>query len=442
MTDPDAGTESFHLDIEITDEALTDWLRELPDDQLAARVEDTLRAGHLVLNLVQAAAGEDQMARYFRPVTERMDDLKGTLDEIMERAQKSQRLGEIGEEIVTRQLEASFPSDSFKVVSDQAGEADIEARFDLGPLPETEARVEVKLYSRDVPGAELDKFRRDLKTTGVKYGLLVSLSSRLTGVRGPLFIEDTGDYTAVFLPNAGLDGVRLMAATAMLKAIILYHARSDAARRVPAAAVERAWDRINTEIEQIEKIVRDVDSFRASIRKAEAVMTRNMNDLADNATLIHANLHTTVRNLTVHLYDELVALPSEERKPALKSPTPADTVLAELDRLEKERDKRAGAFRRLHEAVTKAGHEISLDDEGVWHILRDGEEKAHTEVTKTRVDVVFPVTETTIELETAIEKQKSDTIVVSGSDLEAFAKRVGERLSGKKKAAKRRRKKS
>ena len=97
MTDPDAATESFNLDIEITDEALTEWLRELPDDQLAARVEDTLRAGHLVLNLVQAAAGEDQMARYFRPVTERMDDLKGTLDEIMERAQKSQRLGEIGD---------------------------------------------------------------------------------------------------------------------------------------------------------------------------------------------------------------------------------------------------------------------------------------------------------------------------------------------------------
>jgi len=33
MTDPDAGTESFHLDIEITDEGLVDWLRELPDDQ-------------------------------------------------------------------------------------------------------------------------------------------------------------------------------------------------------------------------------------------------------------------------------------------------------------------------------------------------------------------------------------------------------------------------
>jgi hypothetical protein len=440
MTDPDAGTEFFHIDVEITDEALVEWLRELPDDQLAARVEDTLRAGHIVLNLVQAAAGEEQMARYFRPVTERMDDLKDTLDEIMERAQKSQRLGEIGEEIVTRQLEASFPGDSFKVVSEQAGEADIEARFDLDPLPETEARVEVKLYSRDVPGPELEKFRRDLKRTGVRYGLMVSLSSRLTGVRGPLFVEDTVDYTAVFLPNAGLDGVRLMAATAMLKAIILYHARSAAARRVPAAAVERAWDRINTEIEQIEKTVRDVDTFRQSIRKAEAVMTRHMNDLADDATLIHANLHTAVRNLTVHLYDELVALPSQERKPALKRPTPADTILAELDRLQNAGDKRAAAFRRLHEAVTRAGHEILIGDDGSWRIVSGGKEQAHAEVTKTRVDVVFPITDATIELDTVVEKQKGDTIVVSGGDIEAMAKRVGERLGGKKNPAKRRKK--
>jgi basic membrane lipoprotein Med (substrate-binding protein (PBP1-ABC) superfamily) len=73
--------------------------------------------------------------------------------------------------------------------------------------------------------------------------------------------------------------------------------------------------------------------------------------------------------------------------------------------------------------------------------LSEGEAKAHTEVTKTRVDVVFPITDGRTELDTAVEKQKSDTIVVSGSDLEAMAKRVAERLSGKKKAPKRRKKK-
>ena len=74
MTDTASEADIFRLDIEISDQNLVEWLRELPEDQLASRVEDTLRAGHLVLNLVQAAAGEDQMARYFRPVTDRMED--------------------------------------------------------------------------------------------------------------------------------------------------------------------------------------------------------------------------------------------------------------------------------------------------------------------------------------------------------------------------------
>jgi hypothetical protein len=427
MTDTASEADIFRLDIEISDQNLVEWLRELPEDQLASRVEDTLRAGHLVLNLVQAAAGEDQMARYFRPVTDRMEDLKDTLDDIMVRAQKSQRLGEIGEDVVVRQLKESFPGDTFTVISDQAGEADIDARFDLEPHAEATAKVEVKLYSNDVPTPELEKFRRDLKQTGVRYGLMVSLSSRLTGVRGPLFVEETGDYTAVFLPNAGLDGVRLMAATALLKAIILYHARSAAARRVPAAAIERAWDRVNAEIEQIEAIVRDVDSFRALVRKAEAEMTEHMNNLADSATWIHAKLHTAVRNLTGHLYDELAGLPTEERAPRLAPPTSADAVLAELDRMDGEKDKRAPAFRRIYEVVTNADHQILIDDDG-WHILGNGEEKGHTTVTKTRVDVVFTVTDSKVEIDRSIEKLKDDTVIVNGKDIDAMAKRVAERL--------------
>jgi hypothetical protein len=92
--------------------------------------------------------------------------------------------------------------------------------------------------------------------------------------------------------------------------------------------------------------------------------------------------------------------------------------------------------------VTTAGHEILLDDQGGWHIVSGGKEKARVGVTKTRIDVVFPITKTTIELDTAVEKQKGDTIVVSGSDLEAMAKRVGERLTGEKKPIKRGKKKS
>jgi hypothetical protein len=71
-------------------------------------------------------------------------------------------------------------------VSGKAQEADIRAYFDVGDEQPVEARIEVKLYTNDVPSAELDKFRRDLKKTGVRFGLMVSMASRLTGMQTPL----------------------------------------------------------------------------------------------------------------------------------------------------------------------------------------------------------------------------------------------------------------
>lgn len=431
MPDPGNGIDAFHLEIDITDEALVEWLEELPDDQVAARVEDTLRAGHFVLNLVQAAAGEEQMARYFRPVTDQMGRLEGTLEEIMRRAQKSQRLGEIGQNIVASQLTDAFPGDEFIDVSGKAEEADLRALFDVGAETPVEARIEVKLYSDDVPSKEIQKFRRDLEKTGIRYGLMVSLSSRLTGINTPLKIEETEGFTAVFVPDAGLDGLSLLRAAATLKAIILYHARAEAASRVSVSAIEQAWARLSSEVDELQAIARQVAGFRDAVRRAQEDLSAQLTALADRATESDIRLRHSVERLTGRLYEELAALPAEGGPPSLPTPTPKQEVLAALVRLEKDNDKRAAAFRRLYETVSKTDHEVLVDQEGTWRIIRDGEERASTRSTKTRVDVVFPVTGT-VELETAIEKHKGDEVIVDGKDVEAMAKRVGERLGGKK----------
>jgi hypothetical protein len=254
----DIDVPSFKLRVEITDPNLVAWLEEIPEEHLGARVQDTLRAGHFVLNLVQAAAGEEQMSRYFRPVTDQMERLEGTLEDIMGRARVSQQIGKLGEQFAVNQLTEAFPGDRFDDVSDKSQEADIRAYFDVGDEQPVEARIEVKLYSDDVPTAQLDKFRRDLRKTGVRFGLMVSMASRLTGMKTPLKIEEVEGALAVFVSRAGLDGVRLIAAAAMLKAIILYHARAGAAHRVTAAAIRQAWTRLSAEIEELQDIARQV----------------------------------------------------------------------------------------------------------------------------------------------------------------------------------------
>ena len=430
MPENEEAAPTFHLDLEITDPTLVEWLEELADDQVQPRVEDTLRAGHFVLNLVQAAAGEEQMARYFRPVTEKMGRLEDTLEDIMGRARASQRIGKLGERFAVSQLTEAFPGDSFEDVSSGAEQADIRAFFDVGGDEPQEARIEVKFYSDDVPTKELNKFRRDLERTDVKFGLMVSMASRLTGMKSPLKIEEEGGRIAVFVSRAGLDGVRLVAAAAMLKAIIIYHTRAEAVQRVSATAIHQAWSRLSSEFEEIEAIARQVARFRDSVWAAADSLTGQLRALADSASDADIRLRHAVQRLAGRLHAELEALPYSGERPALPEPSPPDVVLAELDRLKKAKDKREAAFSRVHQQAEKHGLDIRIEDDGSWLFLKEGTEVARTAGAKNRLDLVFPAAPDGEELRliSGLEKEKKEGIVVDGTDIEAFTKRVGERF--------------
>jgi hypothetical protein len=429
MPDDDAPEPTFHLELDITEPTLVEWLEELPDDQVQPRVEDTLRAGHFVLNLVQAAAGEEQMSRYFRPVTDRMETLKQTLDDFIFRAQKSQRLGEMGEEIVVQRLGESFPGDSFEVVSHRANAADIEAWFEVGADDPVQARIEVKNYTNVVPTPEIEKFRRDLVSTRVQYGLMISLASRLTGVKGSLKLEETERYTAILVSGAGAEGVNMIAATAMLKAIMLYHARAAAARRIPASAIEQAWSRMSAEIDELRRVADEVASIRQSVKDIKSSLVTQLEGLDDKAHVSSILLEQAVGRLTGRIYDELQALPNVARPPALPQPTPPDSVLAELERLETSKDKRAAAFRKVRDLAGKNGVDIHIDEDGTWRFVKGAREIAHTAGTKTRLDVAFPVDpEKEVRIVGTAEKLNGDLLIVECRDDRTFATRVGKRF--------------
>jgi hypothetical protein len=167
------SVDSFLLNVEVNRPDVVEWLQGVPPDNLPPLVENTLAAGNLVLSLLQASTGEESMKRFFAPVLEPMNGLKETIEGILRATQKSQRLGELGEDIVADQLRSAFPTDDFAVVSQEGHQADIHANF-LASQGKSQALIEVKLYGDDVPAKECEKFRKDLKKTGFRFGLMVS----------------------------------------------------------------------------------------------------------------------------------------------------------------------------------------------------------------------------------------------------------------------------
>lgn len=178
-------TAAFLLSVPISRPDVVDWLQTVPSDRLSPVVENTLAAGNLALSLLTVSTGEESMQRFFRPVLEPMHNLQGTIEGILKATQKSQKVGELGEQIVAEQLKTCFPADDFQIVSALDHQADIHAGFAINNEDVRKALVEVKFHSEDVAGKEVEKFRRDLGSTGFRYGLLVSLTSRIAGT-GPL----------------------------------------------------------------------------------------------------------------------------------------------------------------------------------------------------------------------------------------------------------------
>jgi hypothetical protein len=94
-------------------------------------------------------------------------------------------------------------------VSRRAHSGDLVCDSRAGPI-----LVEVKHYTNTVPGAEIDKFLRDLRERDAAAGVILSLTSPLVGQRASLSVAlearvSTGTLVPVVYAAAGRDGARL-----------------------------------------------------------------------------------------------------------------------------------------------------------------------------------------------------------------------------------------
>jgi hypothetical protein len=201
-------------------------------------------------------------------------------------------------------------------------------------------------------------------------------------------------------------------------------------QRVSATAIHQAWSRLSAEIEELEAIAQQVGQFRDTVRATAQTLSGQLYGLADSASDANLRLRHAVQRLTNRLHTELEALPYSGDRPALPEPSPPDVVLAEIDRLKKAGDKRVPSFDRVHEQAEQHGLDIRIEDDRTWIFLKEGVEVARTAGAKNRLDLVFPAVPDGEELHLikGLEKERKEGIVVDGSDIEAFTKRVGERF--------------
>jgi hypothetical protein len=419
--------ETHDLHLQITHPDLVLWLDTLPPETRDAQAERTLAIGHQVLTMIEAGSSEEAMRRMFRPVTDTMGKLQGTLDVMMNYASKSQRLGELGEATVAQQLQTAFPNDRFAVQSDTGHQGDVQAEFDLGGVVQ-KAIIEVKLYTGDVPKVQLDKFRSDLKEQRQRYGLMVSLTSRFTGIHRDLEIEARDGYLAVFVANAGLDGDRLYWGALLLKSLMAFEHQDG--RRLRGEDIERAWETLRAEFQQLEQAAAEVGRFREAIRRAQAKVNETLDGLVDQAISAELRLKTLVEHVAARVSQELGSLQREaEARVALPPPFAPDEVRSFMDELDRAKDKRAAYYRALWLVCEDTGLSLCRDGDA-WVLVRDGKALCRTVAKAQQLDLAWSVEgQAEVSLKPELESLKANQITIASKDPAKLMGRLRERLA-------------
>lgn len=114
----------------------------------------------------------------------------------------SSNLGKFSENIIEKYLKNHFPHHEIintAVSGEKCGDIVIDTHTNMGKIS-----VESKNYGpeRSIPSSEIDKFKRDLMNSGIKFGIFISTNSRITG-KNIIDYELFDDKIIVYLGPAG-----------------------------------------------------------------------------------------------------------------------------------------------------------------------------------------------------------------------------------------------
>lgn len=146
---------------------------------------------------------------------EKICDIDDKLDALLHIRTNSSRKGRLSEDLCIQRLIQRYPSWDISDVTYIGHEGDCRAKTPFG-----EILYEFKSYDTNVNREQLNKFYKDLETTGIKYGIFVSNTSGIVGKKDLEWEIINKDTLVIYISNTGFNGQGCVMATELLIALI------------------------------------------------------------------------------------------------------------------------------------------------------------------------------------------------------------------------------
>lgn len=296
-------------EVNIENEEVIKYLDNVGDNELDERIENLIKLGISVMNVANMKLNmndeilepiskcmETKMDKLYEkvntvfntnnPMMTQMDSLNKTIEDFKGQSKTSALKGKIGEECIAENIQNYFPDCELKNMTKQAHQADFQ--FSMNDCPNI--LIEVKTYKSNIPTEQINKFKRDLGSTGFKCGILVST---MTGIskKKAFEWEIMDDKTIVYIPNSGLDGYSVMWGIMFMKELERYK-ESD-------TKISKGYE-ISNKLETLKQAIIDIENTKSIISRTKYNLINNINVSFENLDKEIVSIEKRIHNFILY----------------------------------------------------------------------------------------------------------------------------------------------
>ena len=242
-----------------------------------------------------------------KPSDQKLDKKIDMLDTLINKltgvSNNSKKIGIFGENYIQELIAKNFIGMAYQ----QTGESDHSGDGLLTLNNGSEILVEIKNYSTVVNDDEINKFTSDMKTTKRKFGLFISLATKINKMKIidlKTFIHDNVTYYQFYISNLNDDLHRLEVGILLLQVLSEY----TNTKIKEFTLDDTIKDKLNTLIEQ----VNENETLRGCFLDTEKEIRNTLNTFYQKLRDNHMNMEGKIKNIFSALKDNnIVNLPNE-----------------------------------------------------------------------------------------------------------------------------------
>jgi len=333
--------------------------------------------------------------------TEKINGIDDKLDALLHIRTNSSRKGRLSEDLCIRRLTQQYPDWEFSDVTHVGHEGDCRAISPIG-----EILYEFKSYDTNVNREQLNKFYKDLETTGIKLGIFVSNTSGIVGKKD-LEWEIINGSLVIYISNIGFNGHGCIMATELLLALM----------KSNILDTENHWLLYqNYETDEIYRnMVDTLDDYRKD-NELIYKLQKNIKDFRFRNNNMIDGLESNIFQLSLNAQNTFSKMLGLVEQIKSDQQIVTNFCLDDFILANNYSDKSIEAFKQLDKVVRGLGLQIHLAD-NEWIILRESKLLAKTKTLKSKIQLlVTEYPESLVNFNPLYEEFKDKKIVIELND--------------------------